>query len=190
MQIAEERFDRLEAYSEIPIAFEVHSRFRVDPVDAGLGGFRFVEEPVRPAWTKDYDTDGGDDRPMHWRRRDLSNWSMFVARDGEEWVGGAVLASDTPGLDMLEGRADLGVLWDIRVAPGHRGRGVGRALFEAVESKARAHGCVRLKVETQNINVPACRFYAAMGCVLDAVIVHAYADYPDEVRLHWEKSLA
>jgi hypothetical protein len=45
-----------------------------------------------------------------------------------------------------------------------------------------------MKVETQNVNVPACRFYAAMGCTLGAVNLHAYAGHPKvghEVMLLW-----
>jgi len=40
-----------------------------------------------------------------------------------------------------------------------------------------------LKVETQNINVPACRFYAKQGCVLRAVHPHAYSEFPDEAQV-------
>jgi hypothetical protein len=40
-------------------------------------------------------------------------------------------------------------------------------------------------VETQNINVPACRFYARQGCVLGAIHPDAYPDLPDEVQLLW-----
>jgi ribosomal protein S18 acetylase RimI-like enzyme len=46
-------------------------------------------------------------------------------------------------------------------------------------------GCVRLEVETQNVNVPACRFYAQLGCELGAIRRHAYAELPDEVQLVW-----
>ena len=67
---------------------------------------------------------------------------------------------------MLDRRADLLVLWDIRVNPDCRGQGVGSALFQQAEAWGRAHGCRQLKVETQNINVNACRFYRAMGCEL------------------------
>jgi GNAT superfamily N-acetyltransferase len=90
---------------------------------------------------------------------------------------------------MLEGRDDLAVLWDIRVSPEARGRGVGAALFRAAERWAKARGCLHLRVETQNINVAACRFYARQGCVLRAVNRHAYAELPDEIQLLWDKIL-
>jgi ribosomal protein S18 acetylase RimI-like enzyme len=97
---------------------------------------------------------------------------------------------DTPRLDMLEGRKDVAALWDIRVAPAHRGRHVGTALFEAAEETAIQRGCRVLKVETQNNNVAACRLYAARGCTLSSVEPGAYPDYPDEIRLTWSKTLA
>ena len=120
----------------------------------------------------------------------MSNWGLVVARSGGARVGGAVIAFNTPGVDMLERRKDLAVLWDIRVAPEARGRGVGSALFRAAEAWASARGCSRLKIETQNINVPACRFYARQGCVLGAVNRFAYRELPDEVQLLWYKTLS
>ena len=90
---------------------------------------------------------------------------------------------------MLEGRRDLSVLWDIRVAPNARGRGVGSALFERVEAWALAQGCRQLKVETQNINVPACGFYARHGCELRAIHHAAYPELPEEIQLLWYKDL-
>jgi ribosomal protein S18 acetylase RimI-like enzyme len=81
------------------------------------------------------------------------------------------------------------VLWDIRVVPERRGHGIGTALFRAAEAFAAARGCRELKVETQNVNVPACRFYQRHGCVLRTVNRFAYPALPDEVQLIWTKSL-
>jgi GNAT superfamily N-acetyltransferase len=100
-----------------------------------------------------------------------------------------VVAFDTPTVEMLEGRRDLAVLWDIRVAPEARGQGVGAALFGAAAAWAAARGCRQLKVETQNVNVPACRFYASQGCVLAAIHRFAYPGLPHEVQLLWYRDL-
>lgn len=104
-------------------------------------------------------------------------------------MGGAVVAYNTAGVSMLDGRSDLAVLWDIRVRPEARSSGTGSLLFRAVEAWARDRGCRTLKVETQNTNVPACRFYRRMGCALGAFDRFAYADLPDEVQLMWIKEL-
>jgi GNAT superfamily N-acetyltransferase len=80
-------------------------------------------------------------------------------------------------------------LWDIRVAPDIRRNGVGSALLRAAESWAAAKGATSMKVETQNINVPACRFYSRNGYVLRAANPCAYPEFPDEVQLLWYKEL-
>ena len=90
---------------------------------------------------------------------------------------------------MLENRSDLAVVWDIRVSPDLRGRGIGAALFDSAEKWAETQGCRQLKVETQNINVAACRFYASQGCSLGAIHRFAYPELPDEVQLLWYKTL-
>ena len=99
-------------------AFDVRSVLEVMVHDGGLGGFALVERAVEP-WTKDYDVDG--ERPASWAARfDVSAWGLVSAWEGAVRIGGAVIAFDTPGLHMLEGRRDLAVLWDLRVAPERR----------------------------------------------------------------------
>lgn len=180
----------LATYATVPIAFEVRERLAVVAEGAGLGGFRFVLEPVAPPYVKDYDAEP-DNHPAAWARRfDVSRWGLLAADHGAERVGGAVVAWGTPDVEMLEGRPDLAVLWDLRVSPAHRGRGVGAALFRAAEAWARSRGARWLKVETQNVNVPACRFYARQGCELGTVHRFAYPSLPGEVQLLWYRALA
>jgi hypothetical protein len=47
-----------------------------------------------------------------------------------------------------------------------------------------------MTIETQNINVVACRFYARQGCALRTVNHMAYAEFPNEVQLLWYKDLS
>jgi len=86
---------------------------------------------------------------------------------------------------MLEGRADLACLWDLRVHPDYRGKGVGHQLYNRAIAWARERQCRQLKVETQNINVPACRFYARQGCELGGINRYAYGAVLDEIQLLW-----
>jgi GNAT superfamily N-acetyltransferase len=185
--VFEEPIDSLRDYASVPIAFEAVSTFEVK-----REGERFVlsEVPVLSPYIKDYDAIPGE-HPSEWARRfDVSRWGVLAARAGGRRVGGAVIAFDTPGVDMLEGRRDLAVLWDIRVALEARGFGVGAALFRAAEAWARARGCRQIKVETQNVNVPACRFYARQGCVLTSADPSAYPGLPGETQLLWYKDLS
>ncbi|MDP6982954.1 MAG: GNAT family N-acetyltransferase [Candidatus Latescibacteria bacterium] len=144
---------------------------------------------VDPPYVKDYDVIKGEE-PTRWARRfDVSNWGILSAHIDGQRVGGIIMAWNTDGFSMLEDRSDLAVIWDVRVDDAARGQGVGRTLSGAGEQWARERGCKWLKVETQNINVDACRFYAKMGCHLGAINQHAYEDLPDEVQMLWVKQL-
>ena len=189
VKIIEEPLSRLVEYGAVPIAFAVTSRLRPIPLENGLGGIRLVEEAVKPPYVKDYDATS-EEGPARWLHRwDTSSWGLIAAYEGSQRVGGAVLARRTPNVHMLEGRDDLAVLWDLRVHPDQRGAGMGRSIFEAAVGWARRHGCVELKIETQDINVPACRFYARQRARLSAIVSHAYAECPDEAQLIWRLPL-
>ena len=188
VRVVEEAASALPEYGQVPIAFRVEFRFRVEPVQGGLGGLLLIEEPVAP-FIKDYDAIPGEG-PSTWAKRwDLSNWGIFGAFEAGLRVGGAAVAWNTAGLNMLQGRGDLAALWDVRVDPDHRRRGVGERLFEAAVAWARERGCRRLIVETQNVNVPACRFYARQGCELAGIDRNAYPSLPEEARVVWCRDL-
>ncbi len=75
---------------------------------------------------------------------------------------------------MLAGRNDLALLWDIRVDDAHKHQGVGQALFNMAVDWSRKQGLVKMKIECQNTNIPAVRFYHKQGAVLAAIDEHAY----------------
>ena len=126
IDIVEEATDILSEYGVVPIAFSVESRYRVQVVEKGLGGWAITEEEVEPPYMKDYDQDKGEG-PTRWPRK----------------------------------------------------------LFQAAAKWARSRGCRQLKIETQNINVPACKFYASQGCELRTIHPDAYPELPDEIQLLW-----
>ena len=181
-------------YDAVSIAYTVESALRVEVLDGGLGGIRLVEEKLPAPYAKDYDRQG-DDRPSVWAEEfDLSRWGIFLARDGGQpieapAVGGAAVAlgAGVFSLDRFQ-RQDLAVLWDIRVAPEARRRGVGKALFRRAAIWAKEGGYGQLGIETQNVNVAACRFYAAQGCTLGAIHRLGYAGIAEvahEAMLLW-----
>lgn len=190
MDITEEPIIAAAELARVSIAFKVERVLDVSARDGGLGGLVLSERRLDVPYVKDYDTMKGEG-PTQWAERfDVMNWGLICAHSNGVRVGGAVIAFNTEGINMLEGRRDLAVLWDIRVAPAQRSRGVGTALFRAAEAWAAARGCRQLKIETQNINVPACRFYARQGCELGAINRFAYPDLPGEVQLLWYKILS
>lgn len=189
IEVSKHPAEALEDYAAVPILFEVNRVLDVSERAGAPGHFLLGERRLDTPYIKDYDAIEGE-RPAQWAMRfDVSKWGIFAAYDGDRRVGGAAVAFDTPELSMLEGRRDLAVLWDIRVSTEARGRGVGSALFRAVEEWARERGCRQLKVETQNINVAACRFYETQGCTLLAMNRHAYPSLPGEIQLLWSKIL-
>lgn len=184
--------DRLVDYAKVSIAFTVETILQIEPEACGLGGIGLREVAVGRPYVKDYD--GYDNSgPLTWPVKfDVSNWAFFLALERSRPVAAASVAFDTAGVHMLAGRKDLAVLWDLRVAPGLRRSGIGRRLFHEAARWSREHGCTQLKIETQNINVPACRFYAKQGCHLGEIDRYAYATHPEvahEVMLIWYLNL-
>ena len=55
------------------------------------------------------------------------------------------------------------VLYDLFVTPAARGTGAGRALMEAAEAYARAHGAARLQLQTAVTNVVGQSLYDSCG---------------------------
>lgn len=79
--------------------------------------------------------------------------------------------------------APLVNIHDVSVIPSHRGRGVARALFAAVEDEARRRGAVKVTLEVLSGNTRAKELYASLG----------YGDFqldPEAgTALFWQKRL-
>jgi GNAT superfamily N-acetyltransferase len=189
VQIVEVGPGRLVDYASVPIKIEVKSTLQVELMDGGLGGMLLRQVPVERPYVKDYDSYG--ELPTDWPKQfDVTNWGFFLAMDGERPVGAAAVAFDTTGVFMLEARRNLAVLWDLRSHPAYRG--VGIPLFRYAAGWSRKRGCRQMKIETQNVNVSACRFYQRMGCQLGEIRRFGYAAVPAvarEVMLNWYYNL-
>jgi GNAT superfamily N-acetyltransferase len=189
VEILEENVASLVEYARIPIAFEVLALVDARLSASSSAAFVLDERPSPTPFVKDYDAIP-DNTPLDWPRRfDVASWGFLAARLDGVRVGGATVVFRCPAVDMLDARDDLAVLWDIRVAPGARGQGIGSALLSAAERWAADRGAWWLRIETQNINAPACRFYARSGYALLAVNQGAYPDLPQETQLLWYKEI-
>ncbi len=77
---------------------------------------------------------------------------------------------------------------DLAVEPRFRKHGVGRALIQRGIEWARAKGFPGLMLETQNINIPACRLYKSCGFELggfDRNVFKALMPSTDEIAMYW-----
>jgi ribosomal protein S18 acetylase RimI-like enzyme len=83
----------------------------------------------------------------------------WLAFDGDEAVGVCV---GFVGYSTFAAQPLLNI-HDLAVLPGHRGRGIGRALLAGAEQDARAAGCCKLTLEVLEDNLPARRLYEAFG---------------------------
>ena len=187
-QIRQISISEIDVYEKIQMKFRVDSVFDVEIVDQGLGGYRLTERTVAEPWVKDYLAEGHTALPGWIDNFDGANWAYFVAEEDGHPIGGATVASRTPIMNMCDGRDDLAVLADIRVHPLNQHSGVATALVNRVIEWSRSEGLTQLKIETQNINVPGCKFYASIGCELRGIVHHAYDENPDlkeEIMFLW-----
>lgn len=183
IRVYEHELKNISDYTRISIAFEVRSV--LDVAKDGSGRFVLTERSVPTPYLKDYDAIAGNN-PSEWLQQfGVSNLRMFIAEVNSQLVGGAIVVRD-----LRESASDdTTVLYDIRVAPYVRGQGIGAELFCSASTWARKSGSRVLETETQNINIPACRFYQKQGCELISVERGAYPELPDEIRLIWQKHL-
>jgi ribosomal protein S18 acetylase RimI-like enzyme len=77
---------------------------------------------------------------------------------------------------------------DFVVDPKYRGQGVGRALISRCIEWAKTKGYIGITLETQDINVPACKLYESCGFELRGFDTHLYKALDpssDEIALYW-----
>jgi GNAT superfamily N-acetyltransferase len=85
--------------------------------------------------------------------------TIFVARSDADAVGYASVSTEV-GTWAANSFAHLDCLF---IADGHRGAGIGRALFDAVSAEARRQGLSDLQWQTPHWNAGAIRFYESIG---------------------------
>lgn len=187
-QVGKEHFSQ---YDSVPMRVNVKSCYKIDKINGGLGGLAFAEVTVKP-YVKDFCTEGDASAKKWCHQFDTTKWAFFMAFDGEKPVGGVTVASRTLEVNMLEGRDDLAVLWDIRVDDDYKRQGIGRKLFHIAAEWSRHQNFSQMKIECQNNNVPAIKFYHKQGAQLCAVDEYAYYNEPEfrqETQLIWYLNL-
>lgn len=187
--VKEESCPDLDAYGSISIAYVVREVIDVSWLTRSDNTATLKTRPLATRTTKDYDALPGNG-PLDWPQRfDISSWGFIRAEIDGTRAGGVALMMGETHIEVLPGSEHAALIWDLRVAPQFRGNGAGSALLSAAENWARSRGATSVDVETQNTNVPACRFYLQHGYRLQSQNTLAYPDLPDEVQLIFSKSV-
>ena len=105
------------------------------------------------------------------------NKAIFLAYYGAECVGQIILKRDWNRYAFIE---------DICVAKLTRGQGIGTDLIQKAIEWAKKSNLKGLALETQDNNIPACRFYAKCGFVIGAVNTMLYRNFDNgEFAVFW-----
>jgi GNAT superfamily N-acetyltransferase len=107
------------------------------------------------------------------------NKMIFLAYVNDELAGEVRISKSWNKFALLD---------DFVVENRYRRQGVGRALIQRCVDWAKGKGFPGLTLETQNINVPACRLYESCGFELRGFDTHLYKGLDpstDEIALYW-----
>lgn len=84
-------------------------------------------------------------------------------------------------------------VWEFHVDPHYQGQGIGRKLMHALTKHAQEKDIRALVCETQNTNVPAIRFYRAMGFSIQSIDLSYYTNddvEAGEVAIFMKKAIS
>lgn len=107
------------------------------------------------------------------------NKAVYFFYAGDECVGQIRLRSNWNGFAYIE---------NIAVAKKSRQLGIGTALLNVAIEWAKRKNFIGLMLETQDINISACRFYAKNNFVIGGVDCMLYANFPNaanEKAIFW-----
>jgi ribosomal protein S18 acetylase RimI-like enzyme len=158
------------AVEALDSSFTTDTVFEVTVSESGAG-FALREVPVDPPLHKVFPPEEHDEQALGGAPADTAaHTRTYVAlADGE--VCGFVAT----GYDSWNRRLTIE---DIEVAPGHRGRGIGRALMEHAAAFGRERGADHLWLEVSSVNAPAVHAYRRMGFALCGLDTTLYAGTP------------
>jgi len=171
MLIVELNQTNLQDISKLDGEFLIDSRL-VLTVENDQIYYSFISIPIR---TKRYKTEEMD-------YQDYLNdpeRTIFLAYIDNQFSGQIILSKNWNGFAYID---------DIAVDVKFRRQGVGTALIEKAKQWARGIGFPGIMLETQDVNVGACKLYENCGFKLkgfDSYLYKAIEGVQDEVALYW-----
>ena len=153
-------------------AFEVKSRI-IPNIEDGI--FRYKLEQIVKSYTKSY----GNDEFDYTTYIDNPEKIVYLAYTGNSPAGQIILRINWNKYAYIE---------DIRVGRDNRRTGIGTRLMEAAVNWAKKGNMPGIMLETQDINVPACKFYESCGFKLGGVDIYLYKGVTpeiNEIALFW-----
>jgi RimJ/RimL family protein N-acetyltransferase len=125
-------------------------------------GWQLVERPLPVPFDKGHDYDFDATEQAHIRRRLLQSDGLHLVVEQSRRLVGILDATPQEWNSTV-------LVWNLMLDHAVRGQGIGRELFGRTVIWARRQGYRALIFETQTNNVPACKFYAALGCRLEGI---------------------
>ncbi|MCQ6562853.1 GNAT family N-acetyltransferase [Paenibacillus mendelii] len=104
--------------------------------------------------------------------------AIYLFYDDNICIARIKLRSNWNGFALIE---------DIEVARSHRQKGIGGELLKKAAEWARQNNLIGLTLETQDVNISACRFYAKNNFVIGAVDTMLYSNFStaNEKAIFW-----
>lgn len=98
-------------------------------------------------------------------------YGFYVAEVGKEMVGMALYY-----YRYSTWKGKVLYLEDIYIQPSHRGKGIGEALMQTLQTHAKNQKCQRITFQVLNWNEPAILFYQRLGMTIDKEWWNVYQD--------------
>jgi len=174
LKIIEITADNIGDVNKTDTTHEINSRIVPHIKD---GCFYYTVEEIYPSYMKTYEEDNIDystyiDNPAK---------VVFLAYLNKRPAGQIVLRRNWNNFAYIE---------DIRVSSEFRRKGTGIALLEKAEEWSRKGDMPGIMLETQDVNVSACKLYERAGFILGGVdrkLYSATERYAHETALFWYK---
>ncbi|AFC30519.1 YyaR [Paenibacillus mucilaginosus 3016] len=133
----------------------------------------YTEEIFEEPYYKQYENDDIDISYIYEREK-----AVFLYYDDNISIGQIKLRSNWNGFALVE---------DIAVAKDQRKKGIGTALLKKAEEWARQNNLIGLMLETQDVNISACLFYARNDFKIGGVDSMLYSNFPtaNEKAIFW-----